>query len=72
MPQIKREDLDGENSDRRDLDEDGEEEGFDLARYAEVAIFLSSHATNVSIRGFQPIGSYHRQLSNAARASATS
>ncbi|KAL1998226.1 hypothetical protein VTN02DRAFT_6620 [Thermoascus thermophilus] len=35
------------------LDEDDDEEGFDLAR------------------GFQPIGSYHRQLSNAARASAT-
>lgn len=27
--------------------------------------------TDVLIRGFQPIGSYHRQLSNAARATAT-
>lgn len=47
--------------------------GFDLARYVSACDgVLNRPSTNtLTIRGFQPIGSYHRQLSNAARATAT-
>lgn len=52
-----------------DADDDDEEGGFDLARFVP-CFFFPAADTDGLYRGFQPIGSYHRQLSNAARASA--
>lgn len=56
---------------REEEEEEEDEGGFDLARYVHLRSFsiILLHANNGD-RGFQPIGSYHRQLSNAARASA--
>lgn len=56
---------------RMEEEEDEGNAGFDLARYVPSVKYPFPTATNSSCSGFQPIGSYHRQLSNAARATAT-
>jgi len=62
----------GAHKEEQRMEEEDEEgnTGFDLARYV-FSIGDTSAGTNSSCSGFQPIGSYHRQLSNAARATAT-
>lgn len=77
LPPIKTEpDAMGANvSHVREKPEENEEDesGFDLARYVLPSSYSRDYITfaNRFDRGFQPIGSYHRQLSNAARATAT-
>lgn len=82
LPPIKTEETEGHAGEPERPDDGPEEEdegGFDLARYVPFLFsFLLVFPTLVyrdmanKCRGFQPIGSYHRQLSNAARATATS
>lgn len=63
----------GARKEEQRIEEDDEDDGggFDLARYVSHRRCGCKLFTDDLIRGFQPIGSYHRQLSNAARATAT-
>ena len=65
----------GAHGPRKEEEEEEEEGngGFDLARYVPRVVDVG-YPTNTDFNecsGFQPIGSYHRQLNNAARATAT-
>lgn len=78
LPPLKTEETEGGHAEeperpvQPDAPEEEDEGGFDLARCVSFFDSLVYMNKTNKRRGFQPIGSYHRQLSNAARATATS